>query len=260
MGAAKAGAVGAMSTRSGSSATVPTAGFRRRFLMAPALRPVTRGMAWAPLLGATVASVGLLWVLLHPNAGSTASTLAGLRLAALLLSAGAAFALEDPAASTLAPSPTSLLARQALHLGLLLVTLAALWTALIVVASVLAGVALSALPVGAATLEAVAMLALALAVTAAVSRTGDGRGGVAGSSTLLLAVLAALVGQQQWPAHLTLFPFDPSDPAWALAHARWVWVLIGAVVVLAAASSDPACRPPALTALVPRTNRQPRSK
>lgn len=259
MGAAKVGPASAIGTRSGSSATVPTAGHRRRFFMAPALFPVTRGMAWAPLLGATAASVGLLCVLLYPNGGSTATSLASLRLAAVLLSAGAAFALDDPAASTLAASPTSLLARQALRLGVLLATLAALWTALVVVASVLAGVAPSALPVGAATLEAFAMLAFALAVTAAASRTADGRGGVAGSSALLLVMLAALIGQQQWPAYLTMFPFDPSDPAWASARARWVALLVGAVVVLAAASSDPGRRPFVLTALVPPTNRQPRS-
>lgn len=247
MGAAKAGPASAISTRSGSSATLPTAGHRRRFLMVPALFPVTRGMAWVPLLGATAASVGLLCVLLYPNGGSTATSLASLRLAALLLSAGAAFALDDPAASTLAPSPTSPLARQALRLGVLLATLAALWTALVVVASVLAGVAPSALPVGAVTLEASAMLAFALAVTAAAHRTTDGRGGVAGSSALLLAMLAALIGQQRWPRHLTLFPFDASDPAWALAHVRWAGVLVVAVVVLAAASSDPARRPLALT-------------
>ncbi|HWH35330.1 MAG TPA: hypothetical protein VNT56_08440 [Acidimicrobiales bacterium] len=216
-------------------------------------------MAWAPLFGATVASVGLLWALLHRNPESTASTLAGLRLAALLMSTGAAFALEDPAASTLASSPTGLRARQGLRLGLLLLTLAALWTAVAAAAAVLAGVAPSALPLGAATLEAVAMLAVALAVTAAASRTADGRGGVTGSSALLLAMLAALLGQQRWPRHLTVFPFEPSDPAWELAHTRWFGVLVGAVVVLAAACSDPARRPLAQTGLVPPRNRQRRS-
>ena len=93
------------------------------------LRPVVRSIRWGPLVGAGVAGAALVW-LMGPDRPNPTTSLSSLRLAAVLLCAGAAFALDDQAADTLAPSPTTLLARRGLRVAVVVASAGLLWAAL----------------------------------------------------------------------------------------------------------------------------------
>lgn len=208
------------------------------------VRPVARSMRWPPLAGASAGGLVLLW-LLRPDGGDSAGTIAGLRLGAYLLAAGAAVATDDRAAAMLAPSPTPLSRRRALRLVVTLAPLSLAWCTLLVAAWAWRGAAAPVLPAAALTIEAVAMLAFTVAVaTIAAPRSPDGLGGVAGPPALTLSVLTLVIAQMRWPQHLTMFPMGPDDPVWTLAHQRWAVVALVAAATLVATSVDPAWRPP----------------
>lgn len=209
-----------------------------------ALAPTARFMSWLPLLaGAASAGVGM-W-LIDP-AGGEAPALAALRVSAFLLATGGAFALDDPAAATLAASPTPLRARRGHRLVLLGTVWAALWAVALGAAEAVS--ATGALPVAVATIEAAGMLVLALAAAAvALPHVPEGRGGVVAGPALTLAMLGALLAQYHHPRWATLFAFSSTQPEWQTARARWVVLLVGAVIALACASVDPARSPRAAT-------------
>ena len=97
------------------------------------------------------------------------------------------------------------------------------------------------------TVEAVAMLALALAVSVnAAPYVPDGRGGVAAGPALTLAMLGVLLAQHLYPRWATLFALSPTMPEWDAARVRWIVLLSAAVVALAVATLDPARRRRAL--------------
>jgi len=207
-----------------------------------AVRPVVRSVRWAPLAGAAVGGVVLVW-LMGPDRPSPSTSLSSLRLAAFVLCAGAAFALDDQAADTLAPSPTPLLARRVLRLALVVAAAGLLWAALIATAMVAAPAGQGPIPAAAATLEVAALLAFTLGAAVVAGRWAPhGLGGLAGGPALTLAVLGAYMAQMRWPRHLTFFPFGPDDPAWVAAHQRLSVVLAVALAVLVAESLDPARR------------------
>ena len=157
-----------------------------------------------------------------------------LRLAAIALCLAAAFVLDDPAAQSLAASPSPLLFRRLLRTTLLLPLVAGLWAIVLWHAGESATTAL--------TIELATMLAVVLAAAAAATPwVADGRGGLAAAPTLLIMLAAALL---VLPAAWTLFARDPADPAWEAAHIRWALVLALAVATLLVASRDPANRRP----------------
>lgn len=199
--------------------------------------PTLRAMSWLPLLG-TAVSAGVAVSLIDPAAGE-GRALVALRVAAFLLAAGAAFALDDPAASTLAASPTALRARRAHRLLPACAAWGVLWT--LALATTAAGA--EDAPVAAATLEAGGMLAVALAAAAlAAPHTPDGRGGVAAVPVLTLGVLGCVLAQYLYPRWVTLFVMSTAEPEWGAARARWIVVLAVAVAALSATSLDPARR------------------
>ena len=209
-----------------------------------ALSTTARSMSWLPLLaGAATAGVGM-WMI--DPAGGEAPLLAALRLSAFLLAAGGAFALDDPAADTLAASPTRLRARRVHRLVLLGTVWGALWAVALAAAEAVS--ATGALPVAVTTIEAAGMLALALAAAAvAMPHVAEGRGGVVAGPALTVAMLGALLAQYHYPRWATLFAFSSSQQEWQAARARWVVLLAAAVMALACASLDPARRPKAAT-------------
>lgn len=153
-----------------------------------------------------------------------------LRLAAIALCVAAAFMLDDPAAQSLAASPTPLLFRRLLRIALLLPLIAGLWAIVLWRAGEKFTTAL--------TLELLTMLVVTLAAAAiAAPLVPDGRGGLAAAPALLTLLAAALL---VLPAGWTLFAHDPADPAWQSSHTRWALVLVTAVATLLAASRDPA--------------------
>ena len=195
-------------------------------------RPTVRLASWRALPAAGALAVAMVHFLSAPP-------VIELRLAAIMLCVAAAFVLDDPAAHTLAASPTPLLFRRLLRTTLLLPLIAALW--MIVLWSTGEHV------MTALTLELVTMLVVTLAAaTVATPRIPDGRGGVAAAPALLIILTAALL---LLPASRTLFARDPADPAWQASHLRWALLLAIAVATFLATSRDPAdrrARPPRL--------------
>lgn len=224
-----------------------------------AVRPVARSVRWAPLVAGAAGGV-LLVLLARPRQVGPAATLGALRLAAFLLAAGAAFALDDQAASTVAPAPLPLAARRGLRLAVVLLPAGVGWALIVSLAVLVAPGAQAAPPLGALTVEAAAMVAVSLAAAAVAGpRAPDGLGGAAGGPVLMLLVLASLFTQPHWPDVVTLLPFGPSDPQWSPAHARWGALGVAAVTAIGVTSLDPARRSRRWAAIVPNplTRRRP---
>ena len=191
---------------------------RQAFLLA---WPSLRTAAWVAVLPAGALGLGVLTL--------DGPVVLELRLAAVALAAGAAFVLDDPAAETIAASPTPLLFRRLLRAALALPVVAALWALLLLHAD--------AAPAWALTLELAAMLATTLAVAAlAAPLVPDGRGGVAAAPALLVLLGAAALAL---PDGLTLFAAGPLDARWEASHERWASVLVAAVLAFVYASLDP---------------------
>lgn len=205
------------------------------------VKPVARSMRWSPLVMVTAAALVLVW-LLRPEGADSAGTIGGLRLGGYLLAAGAALAVDDRAAVTLASSPTPLALRRALRLVLGLAPVALAWCLLLAGAWAVSGTGWSQMPAVALTAEAVGMIAFTVATAAIASGRGDGVGGSAGPPALTLLVLGLLMAQMRWPKHLTMFPMAPGDPGWTLAHQRWGLLALGAAGVVVGASLDPSRR------------------
>lgn len=205
------------------------------------VRPVARSMRWSPLMAVTVAALALVW-LLRPEGGDSAGTIGSLRLGAYLLAAGAALALDDAAAPTLASSPTPLAPRRALRLVIGLAPVALAWCLLVAAAWAGSGAAWSSLPVVALTIEAMGMVAFTVATAAIAAGRTSGVGGSAGPPALTLLVLALLMIQLRWPRQLTMFPMAPGDPAWTVAHQRWGALALVAAAAVVGANLDPARR------------------
>ena len=207
---------------------------RRRVALTAGI-PITRAISWGPLAGGSVIALAVVGFLRVRDAG-TVGLIGGLRVGAVLLASGAAFALDDPAATTLASSPTPLSARRSLRLALALAAFFAAWTTMLRVAGGPTRAAAAGL-----SLEAAGMLAVALAAASvAAPWVANGLGGLAGGPTLVSFLLAAIVVQQHWP-QWALLAF-PGTAAWETAQLRWL-VLAGAGSTLVGlAALDPARR------------------
>lgn len=199
-----------------------------------ALRPTLRAIPWSPAMGAAASAGVAIW-LIDPAAGD-GRALVALRVTAFLLALGAAFALDDPAATTLGGSPSALAVRRAHRLLPAGAAWALCWGAAV------GGTAVAAdrTPLAVPTLEAAGMLALALAVAAAAGpHVPDGRGGVVAGPALTLAMLGTLLAQYRYPRWATMFAFSPGMPEWDAERLRWTALLAAAIGALMAASLDP---------------------
>lgn len=199
-----------------------------------ALPPTLRAIPWLPLLGAA-ASAGVGMWLIDPAAGD-GRALVALRVTAFLLALGAAFALDDPASTTLAGSPSPLAVRRAHRLLPAGAAWALCWGAAVGGTAVAAG----STPLAVPTLEAAGMLVLALALAAfAAPHVPDGRGGVVAGPALTLAMLGILLAQYRYPRWATMFALSPGMPEWDAERLRWTTLLAAAMTALMAASLDP---------------------
>ncbi len=201
--------------------------------MTAAIRAVpgtARSMAWAPFTVASGSVVGLV-VAQRPWEGQQLS-LGLARLTLVLVAIGAALALDDAAADTLACSPTSLLWRRAVRLalaaaGAVAVTVVALFT--VGATGGTGGVPLERLVV-----EGAGILLLAMALSTAV-------GGDRGAFLFAVGLLGAVVVQQRWPAW-SLFPMAPGAPGWSRAALVWGVVAAVSAGALFVISRDPCLR------------------
>jgi hypothetical protein len=189
----------------------------------PGLWPhLLRAVLWPPLgVAALVATLVARRAELDP--------LLEYGLAALLLALALALVLDDPAAATLAASPTPLRRRRALRLAVALPLLAAGWAMVGWAAAPTGG---GLFPPGWATLVLATFAGVVLASAAVAGRDGGLGGAAAGPALLAFAVAAALL-----PGRWALLPVDGRER-------RWQLLLALALVVLLAASADPAARRP----------------
>ncbi|MGW7606979.1 ABC transporter [Streptomyces sp. NPDC054766] len=196
------------------------------------LRPVWRSLPrWALMTGVVL---GLL-----PAAASR--TVSGppdpwlylnlLRASALAFALGLAFLLDDPARHTTATVPVRRPVRTGLRLALVVPSMAACWTAALFLEP-----AKGRPPVGAITLEAAAVMVVALASALVAVRHSDaGEPGIAISAGILGAFFgAALLLPERWELFV-----GPSDPHWDDAHRRWAGVLVVAALVGALSLAEP---------------------
>jgi hypothetical protein len=184
--------------------------------------PTVRSTDW---LAPTAAAI--LAIAVDRLAGRTSDVL-GLELAAIALAVGIAFALDDPAAGSLAACPASLAIRNAVRVACVVPLPAGVWLALVLRSGAAGAVRLTPVAAG--------LSSMALAIAATRVRAGESGGLAAGP-----AVLALVSGAGLLPERLSLFP-DDGRLADGSFGGRWGLVLVLSVVTYAAASRDPAAR------------------
>jgi hypothetical protein len=208
--------------------------------------PLVRLVPWSPVAAAAVlALLALLPAVLGGPAPAT--QVWGLRIAAVLLGAGASFAMADlmvPVAVT--PTPRWL--RQWLRFTIGLVPVAGCWWGLylLAVASLPDG-GVTALPGAGLAVEAAVCGLTAMAGAAVAARSDRHRTApLAGpaAQALLLALSLFLTGRwTPWPL--------PAAGTWEEVHRYWLVALLACVVVLWVANRDG--RPPGSAALTSRS-------
>jgi hypothetical protein len=163
---------------------------------------------------------------------SAGSATAMLRTSAVVLAAGAVFALDDAAAETLTASPTSLIRRRGVVLGLALAGVATAWGLLVGLGDALLPAAESArlaMVDGRLTLELAVLTTVAVAIGTVVARSNPTAAGITAGPGIVLAFVAA----QQGNDHLTLFADGPLDVAWTAARGRlWLAIAVAGLVAL----------------------------
>lgn len=180
-------------------------------------------------LGAAVALV----VLTLPGLDDVGTATQVLQGVAVVLAATLAVAVDEPGAEVLDATATPFAVRVGRRLVLLCCLAVPLWLlALGVVA--LRGADVTARMLS---LQAVALLALALAVVSGLRRW---RRMTEPSIVAGPVLIAFFIAVGQLPRPLALMPLQPWGPPWEVAHLRWAAVLLAALSVLALGLSDPA--------------------
>ncbi|MEV5986062.1 ABC transporter [Streptomyces sp. NPDC052051] len=193
--------------------------------------PVGRSLPWGVLGAAAGLGPVLGWVTrLTQEGAGTALAVFLLRVAAVGLALGLAFLLDDPARQTTAVVPTRRVVRSGVRLMLVAPLAAASWAAaLLLVPERIRP------PAGDLTLEAAALVVLALSGAACAVRFSDApRPGVAVAATLLTGTLLATL----LPTSGALF-VQVDAASWAAAHQRWAALLTLALLAGAALQPEP---------------------
>ncbi len=158
-----------------------------------------------------------------------------LRGAAVLLACAVACAVDDPSGDVLAASPTPLRRRVGMRLLPAGAAAAAVWCALLLLAQAAGGEP----PVGALTLEVLALTALGVAVALGLQTwRGSHSPGILAGPAVAGAVLAAYALPAKW----ALLAPGPDLPGWHAAHQRWAALLVVALLGGALATRDRAAR------------------
>jgi hypothetical protein len=197
------------------------------------LRPTARAMTWIPLLVAAAIGTAIVAVPVVTGLDLTPNDVANLlRFAAVFAGLGAAFLLDDPAATTTSVVPTPRRLRHAVRFVVAVPVLAVWWGFLwwTTVAGVQPGTAPGWLLRG-LTVEAAAVAAVAFALaSAALRRLPDGAAGVIAAPALLAAVVSATALPA--PVELLVPPGGgPGAGRWNTAH-RWWWAVIAVAVIV----------------------------
>ena len=191
-------------------------------------RPTARAMRWGPFAVSGVLGLAILVIPELITIKLTAAHLTTLlRIAAACGALGVAFLLDDPAKRSTPTVPTPRLVRHAVRAALGLPVVGVWWAIAVTIAPVGAkhGVP-AALPRGALTLEAAALVLGAL-MLAAIGQLFSSEGSSGIVATPVLLVLLAIVW---FLPHRVALVVSTDDPQWTHAHHRWVGVLIAAGV------------------------------
>lgn len=190
---------------------------------------------WSTLPGAAAVAAAILLIAAQTDGWGGGPPLSELRLGAVALAATLAFALDDPAADTLAASPTPLRSRRLWSLVLAVGALGALWAGLLGLSgALLPAVADACLAVVRAplTLELGLLGVTGVALgTVATRRLGGGAGGIVAGPGVVL-VFFALVAVLGW------LPGSPLDPAWSELHRRMLLSALVLTLVVVWATRD----------------------
>jgi hypothetical protein len=212
------------------------------------LRPTLRAIRWGGIAAVAVPATYLAWHLQNQQFLDTAAAGVGVRVAAIMITAGLAFSLDDPTEDTTGCAPISILKRRALRVALVLPIALAYW---LLLRAWMAG-AISApgqeLPTASMVVEFTALAFVGYAGAAIGTRVlSDRLGGLAGAgAVLLLTVILAVV---PWGAGvLTRTPGSASD-----AEVHTAWVLVALISVLTCWRLS---LPPGMPGL-PRRSRRP---
>lgn len=190
------------------------------------LRPALRIVAWQPMAQAQLAGLAFVAFAGQPSADQRLS------IAGAIVAATTGFVLDDTATATLDAVPTSLPRRRLQRVVYAGVAIAIWWSAVAVIATQRGG----AVPLVGRGLEMCVLVAVALAVSAVASSTGDRTtGGMAGAVFVGLCYFVTLLPPSRWS------PL-PAHPDAEGARVRLLVALAFATVALAAASHDPARR------------------
>lgn len=184
-----------------------------------------RATRWAPWLLA--ATISLVLVLLHSD-GPVATPL---QLSAFLLGAGAGFALDDPAAESLAPSPTTLRRRHGVRV------------AFITLATALATLVLGSLAhpsgvgeTGALVAMTAGLLGLNLGASGVAGRLSEWRhGGLVSSPVVLILVIASSTLPPAWRP----LPTGDIPGGWPAIWTRWTLACLLGLLLLGHSCRDP---------------------
>lgn len=186
--------------------------------------PTTRVATWQPMAAASLGCVTVVAL------GSPSSVAFRLSMASACLAASAAYLIDDPAAATVAASPTSLPARRLGRAATAMVGAGVGWLA----ATTVAAQRVDGLTIWPSTVEFATLVAVALAAAAVAAAIGDGTGtAVAGVVVTLGCFASSFLPGPAW------LPFPPDLGAPGATH-RLVAVLVFAGAVLAFSSRDPA--------------------
>lgn len=181
---------------------------------------------WRPLAMAMAAGA------IYAQLGSQVTAFDRLLGAVAAVAAMSAFAIDDPAAVTVASTPPSLLVRRTSRVLVVAVAIAAWW----VIIAATTEARFGPVPVGAVSIQFVGLVAVALAVAAIAARADlTERDGLAGATACMIVHGLTLAPLPSWsPA-----PRGPGTPGTAT---RWLVVTAISVAVFLWASRDPASR------------------
>lgn len=192
-------------------------------LVSAARRHAAASVAWTPAATAGALSTAMVAV----DARTTI-----LQAASFLIGTAVAFAVDDPAHSTLAASPRSLLRRRMDRIGGVVVAGAAAWAALVLTFASTTRPELAALVA-----IFIGLIALGLGIGGVAARE-NGRGGLAAAPGVLALILASSIVPTRWRP----LPLGDVPGGFAAIVVRWTSAAVIGGAVFLWSSRDPARR------------------
>ena len=151
-------------------------------------------------------------------------------LALVMSTAGIGFSIDDPAAETVAPSPTALAQRRARSAAIVCVVVASVWVA---IAAMVATSEIQHFPTYDIAIELAALASIGLATSAFVQRRTSAPGGPTAALVVLVGpVFMAGVVFRDVQVFPSLVPGQD-------LRERWVWLAVAAGASIAHLSRDP---------------------